>query len=84
MCAGFGVWGLPVDVACAPARDPAGEMSFFAQAGENKVWAETVQAEVKPPDRSIFMMTSIKSARDSGGLRLLAIIRTIKQALASE
>ena len=63
MCAGFGVWGLPVDVACAPARDPAGEMSFFAQAGESKVWAEPVEAEVKPTDRSILMMTSMHECR---------------------
>ena len=48
-----------VDVAYVPARDPAGGISCFAQAGENKVWAETVEAEVGPTDRSILMMTSM-------------------------
>ena len=47
MCAGFGVWGLP------------GRCRVCPQAGENKVWAETVEAEVGPTDRSILMMTSM-------------------------
>ena len=63
MCAGLGLWGLSGRCRVCPARDLVGDVSFFAQAGENKVWAETVEAEVKPTDRSILMMTSMHECR---------------------